>query len=63
MCVAGYAGPNTNSVITTIEYPSLKSLAESNEAVFASEDFLAVSADFTAAGMNVDSRSISFNVR
>ena len=60
---AGYAGPNTGSIYTTIEYPSMKALVESNEAVFASKGYQAVSADFAAAGMTVESRSILFNAR
>ncbi|MCZ6500957.1 MAG: hypothetical protein O6945_00415 [Gammaproteobacteria bacterium] len=60
---AGYAGTDTGSVITTIEYPSLKSLAESNEKLAASEDFQAAIAAFVEAGMIADSRSLLFNVR
>ncbi len=60
---AGYAGTNTGTTITTIEYPSLKSLAESNEKLAASEDFQAAIAAFFEAGMSADSRSLLFSVR
>lgn len=60
---AFFAGANAGATITTIEYPSLKSLAESNEKLAASEDFQAAIAAFFEAGMSADSRSLMFNIR
>ncbi len=60
---AFFAGANAGATITTIEYPSLKSLAESNEKLAASEDFQAAIAAFFEAGMSADSRSLLFNIR
>ena len=58
-----FAGPNTGTVVTTIEYPSLASLVESNTKVFASEDYQEVIAEFTAAGMSASSNSIAVNLQ
>ena len=60
---AVYAGPNAGTTITTIEYPSLQALVDSNQAVFPSEDFQAAIALFNEAGMSGESRSILFNIR
>ena len=56
------AGPNANSVVVAVEYPSFVSMAQSNAKVTPTPEWQKFIDDFQAAGMSVRSNSVSVEI-
>ena len=59
---ATLAGPNTNTVVVAIEYPSLVSMAESTAKVNATPEWGQLMAEAQAAGLRVVSNGVSVEI-
>jgi hypothetical protein len=60
--MATYAGANAGRVAVGIEYPSMVSMAQSGEKVFASPEWQQLATEFEATDMRLLSNSVSVDI-